>query len=68
MNVSVDKDTCIGCGNCEEVCPAVFHLNDDGKAEAFDPDACDFAGCCEAAAENCPVEAIHIGETISESK
>ncbi len=60
MDVRVDEDLCIGCGNCEELCPAVFVLKDDGKAEAYDPDACLFAGCCEAAEENCPVEAIII--------
>jgi len=59
MAFYVDEAICIGCGNCEEVCPAAFHVKDeDGKAECYDPDACDFAGCCEAAEENCPVEAI----------
>ncbi|MBI5025892.1 MAG: ferredoxin [Nitrospirae bacterium] len=63
MRPVVDEDKCIGCGNCEEVCPAVFHLNEvEGKAEVIDPDACDFADCCEAAAENCPVEAITLEE------
>ena len=28
--------------------------------EAYDTDACLFAGCCEAAEENCPVEAITV--------
>jgi len=58
MAFYVDEELCIGCGNCEEVCPAAFHLKEDGIAECYDPDACDFAGCCEAAEENCPVEAI----------
>lgn len=59
MNVRVNEDKCIGCGNCAEVCPAVFHLDEGiGKAVVVDPDGCDFAGCCEAAEENCPVEAI----------
>ncbi|HAM50349.1 MAG TPA: ferredoxin, partial [Nitrospiraceae bacterium] len=26
MNVTIDIDVCIGCGRCEEICPAVFHL------------------------------------------
>ena len=55
----VDEDKCIGCGNCMEVCPAVFQLQDE-KSHVIDPDACEFVGCCEAAAENCPVEAITI--------
>ncbi|MCK5511411.1 MAG: ferredoxin [Thermodesulfovibrionia bacterium] len=53
----VDEDICIGCGNCMEICSAVFQLQDE-KSHVIDPDACEFVGCCEAAAENCPVEAI----------
>ncbi|RKX43855.1 MAG: ferredoxin, partial [Thermotogae bacterium] len=30
--VTVDKDACIGCGVCENLCPEVFKLGDDGKA------------------------------------
>ena len=26
----IDQDECIGCGNCEESCPDVFRMNDDG--------------------------------------
>ncbi len=61
MNVIVDEEKCVGCGTCEEICPAVFHVEDiTGKSQVIDPDACDFAGCCEAAKENCPEEAIII--------
>lgn len=61
MNLRVDEDLCIGCGSCQEICPAVFHLNEEiGKSVVIDPEACEFVGCCEAAAENCPVEAITI--------
>jgi ferredoxin len=63
MNVIVDLDTCIGCGRCEEICPAVFHLDDvTGKSVVIDPEACEFVGCCEAAEENCPVSAITLEE------
>jgi len=61
MDIEIYEERCIGCGNCTQVCPAVFHLNEEnGKSEIIDPEACDYAGCCEAAAENCPVEAIVI--------
>jgi ferredoxin len=63
MEVIVDEETCIGCGNCQEVCAAVFFLNEEtGKSEVIDPDACEYVGCCEAAEENCPVEAITLKE------
>jgi ferredoxin len=63
MNVTVDDDTCIGCGRCMEICPAVFYLNEViGKSEVIDAEACEFVGCCEAAEENCPVDAISISD------
>ncbi|MBI5102858.1 MAG: ferredoxin [Nitrospirae bacterium] len=63
MNVQVDQDICIGCGRCEEICPSVFHVSEvTGKSEVIDAEACEFVGCCEAAEENCPVDAISLGE------
>ncbi len=62
MKPVVDEEKCIGCGNCAEICPAVFQLKDE-KSHVIDPDACEFTECCEAAAENCPVEAITLEET-----
>jgi ferredoxin len=59
MRVIVDEDTCIACGRCEEICPAVFHLSEiTGKSQVIDEEACEYTGCCEAAEENCPVDAI----------
>lgn len=29
MKATVDRDECIGCGQCEELCPEVFKLDDD---------------------------------------
>ena len=37
MKVIVDKDTCIGCGLCCGVCPEVFSMDDEDKAEAERP-------------------------------
>jgi len=61
MRPVVDGDLCIGCGNCAEICPMVFQLVDE-KSKVIDEEACEFTGCCEAAAENCPVEAITIAD------
>ena len=61
MKVIVDQDTCIGCGLCEGICPAVFRINDDNVAEvveqplAMSPELKD-------AVESCPVTAISIEE------
>lgn len=63
MKVIVDQEICIGCGSCADICPSVFQIDEvSGKSRAYDPDACEFVGCCEAAEENCPVEAITIKE------
>ncbi len=53
--VSVDKELCIGCGSCVAICPEVFELGDDGKAQVKEGGE---AECAKEAAEACPVEAI----------
>lgn len=54
----VDKDECIGCESCVQICPDVFHMDDDSKAEA-DPEADDSKECIQDAMDTCPVECIH---------
>lgn len=50
----IDKDTCIGCGACEPVCPvSTISATDDGKFVIGD--ACVDCGACAA---GCPVSAI----------
>ncbi len=61
MTPIVDADLCIACGNCEQICPSVFQVIDD-IAQVVDPEGCEFFECCEAAEENCPVEAITLEE------
>ena len=46
----VDPDLCTGCGICEDICPDVFEVADDGLSHVIDPNACEDAGCCEEAA------------------
>ena len=59
MKASVNKDTCIGCGLCVDVCGPVFSMDDAWKAEAK-PGAIDPANqeSCRQAAADCPVTAI----------
>jgi ferredoxin len=53
----VDVDACEGCGTCEEMCPEVFKVNAEEKAEVIGADKCDTCDCQEAA-DTCPVQAI----------
>jgi ferredoxin len=59
IHVEVDRDLCIGSGDCVSTQPDVFQLDDEGKAVVLDPDA---AGADEIleAAQNCPVTAIFV--------
>ena len=61
MKAFVDKDTCTGCGLCENACPEVFKINDDGVAEAIAEDIPEsLVKTAKEACEDCPVEAITI--------
>ena len=63
MKALVNKDTCIGCGLCVDVCPQVFSMEQDGKAVAKDMSVpLDIEASCRDAAQQCPVEAIEITE------
>jgi len=54
MAVKIDKETCIGCGACVDVCPVEALEMIDDKA-VVDEDACTDCGAC---IDECPVEAI----------
>jgi ferredoxin len=57
--IEVDRDLCIGSGDCVESAPDVFALDDDGKAIVLDPDGAPVDEVVEAA-RNCPVTAIFV--------
>lgn len=58
MSVNVNRDDCIGCGVCAQICPDVFELDEDaGKAKVIRPDG---AECAQEAADSCPVGCISI--------
>ena len=62
MQVTVDEETCIGCGLCAETCPDVFEMNDDKAKVKVDEVPEGVTESCKEAVENCPVEAIQIEE------
>ena len=61
MKAYVDKNTCIGCGLCADICPEIFEMEDDGLAVAKDIDIPDdLLESAKEAEESCPVDAITI--------
>ena len=57
VTLDLNRDKCIGCGRCLEVCPhGVFQL-DAGKVRIQDRDGCMECGAC---AKNCPVAAVTV--------
>jgi ferredoxin len=58
VKVDIDKDVCIGCGTCAQVCPSNWMMDGD-KAEPKDREP-KTIGCNQAAADSCPVLCITI--------
>ena len=59
MKVRVDRDLCIGVGNCVAFAPKVFKLDTQNKAVVLDPSSVNDSTLLEAA-ESCPEQAIII--------
>jgi len=57
MKVRVDRDLCIGLGNCVAFAPTVFALDKEKKAVVLDLASVDEKTLLEAA-ESCPEQAI----------
>jgi ferredoxin len=67
LEIKIDRDVCMGSGNCSFWAPGVFDLDDEGIAFVVDP-----TGAPEdkiiLAAQGCPTQAIAIfrdGEKIA---
>jgi ferredoxin len=59
LKVKVDRDLCIGAGNCVAAAPTVFKLDKNNKAVVLKPESVDDDTLMNAA-ESCPVDAIII--------
>lgn len=55
--LKLDVQKCIGCGNCELVCPHRVFKIIDAKAQIIDHNGCIECGACTT---NCPVDAIYV--------
>ncbi|MEU1406562.1 ferredoxin [Streptomyces sp. NPDC005728] len=64
MHIDIDKDVCIGAGQCALAAPSVFTQDDDGYSMLV-PGREDGAGdpMVREAARACPVSAINVKET-----
>ena len=61
MKAVVNKDVCIGCGLCPNICPEVFSMDDDGLAVAIEEEIDDTViDSAKEAEDSCPVEAITV--------
>ncbi len=61
MKAVVNRDTCIGCGLCESLCPDVFNMDTQNIATvAFEVIPAASEACTKEAMEGCPVAAISV--------
>lgn len=63
MKVKVIDDKCIGCGQCEAVCPDVFQIGDEGYAEVITNEFKEeLIDDIKTAASGCPTDAIEVND------
>jgi ferredoxin len=59
--VSIDQSRCIGAGNCVNIAPCAFQLDEEHIAYLVDPSAEDDETLLDAA-RSCPTNAIYIDD------
>ena len=56
-SLSLDKEKCIGCVMCVDVCPHDVFAMENKRAKIIDMDTCMECGACK---RNCPARAIEV--------
>jgi ferredoxin len=59
LEINIDRDVCMGSGNCSFWAPGVFDLDDDGIAYVVDVNAAP-EDKIVLAAQGCPTQAIKV--------
>jgi len=59
LSIEINRDVCMGSGNCSFWAPGVFDLDDDGIAIVTDPEG-EPEDKILLAAQGCPTQAINI--------
>lgn len=63
MKAYLDRDGCISCGLCPDICPEVFRMAEDGVAEVYNEDVPkEVEDKAIEAQESCPVSVITVEE------
>lgn len=62
MRIVVDREACVGAGQCALVAGEIFDQDDDGIVVLIDPAPAEALGAAaRRAASLCPARAIHVG-------
>lgn len=64
MRLRIDRDGCIGTGNCVKIAPDVFQIDELNKSVMIDQGGADEATMWDAA-RSCPVDAIILEDDLT---
>jgi ferredoxin len=62
MKATIDHDGCISCGMCIDICPDIFRMGNDEKAEVYGEINASNEDSAKEARDSCPVSVISIEE------
>lgn len=62
MKASINREGCIACGQCVEICPEVFAQDEDGIAYVHQDVPAEAEEGAVTAQESCPVSVITVND------